>query len=89
MEPILNWNSSRAAARESKRTRESKGTQEKARESKRKQEKASESKRKQEAARATILNTSLDGAASKTPKHHVNLNLKKLALGGADPRNTM
>ena len=40
-----------------------------------KQEKAKqENKRKQEKARATKLNTRLDGAASGTPKHHVYLN---------------
>ena len=77
MELIANWNSSRAAA--------SKRKQDKARE----QEKARESKRKQEPARATKSNTHLDGAASKTVKHHENQNFKKLGLGGADPRNTM
>ena len=61
----------------SKREQENKRKQENTRESTRKQKKARESKRKQAKARSsktTILKTSLDGAASKTPKHHVNLN---------------
>ena len=75
-----------SSKRESKRTRESMRKQDKARQSETKQEKASESKRKQEQQKS---NTRLDGAASRTLKHHVNQNLQKLALGGGDPRNTM
>ena len=70
----------------SKREQENKRKHEKARQSKTKQEQASESKRKQEQQKS---NTRLDGAASRTLKHHVNQNLKKLALGGGDPRNAM
>ena len=71
-----------SSKRESKRTRESMRKQDKARQSETKQEKASESKRKQEQQKS---NTRLDGAASRTLKHHVNHNFRTLGLIGTDP----